>query len=291
MSLLTPPQPSCYIGLTQWQHSAWQETVLTRGRHQHILNAYSRHFSSVEGNSTFYGLPKADTVKQWKKEAADHFHFCFKFPQLVTHERQLQHSLAETTEFLNRISILESKLGLLCIQLPESFSYQNLDSLSDFLKTLPHSFEYAVEVRNLCFFNKGKEEKALNQILSKYKVNRISFDTRPLFANTANDSVSLKAKKHKPKLPVHALTTGNSPMIRFISAQDWQSSIAYLEPWINKTVNWIAEGKTPYFFFHTPDNAEAPELARFFVHLLEQKIPGCCFFNPWIDSDKQSTLF
>lgn len=291
MQSLNPSQPSCYIGLTQWQHSAWQETILARRRQQHILNAYSHYFSSVEGNSTFYGLPKVDTVKQWKKEAADHFRFCFKFPQLITHERQLQHSLTETTEFLNRISILESKLGLLCIQLPESFNYQNLGSLSNFLDTLPHSFEYAVEVRNLCFFNKGKEEKELNQILSKHAVNRISFDTRPLFANTANDIASLKAQKHKPKVPVHALTTGNSPMVRFISAQDWQSSIAYLEPWINKAVNWISEGKTPYFFFHTPDNAEAPELARFFVQLLEQKIPGCCIFKPWIDSEKQSALF
>jgi uncharacterized protein YecE (DUF72 family) len=28
---------------------------------------------------------------------------------------------------------------------------------------------------------------------------------------------------------------------------------------------WLSEGKTPYAFFHTPDNQLAPELARLFA--------------------------
>lgn len=285
------PQHRCYIGLTQWQHSAWHDTVLARGKHQHILNAYAQHFSSVEGNSTFYGLPKAETVTQWDVESTNNFKFCFKFPQTITHQHQLKHCDTETTEFLNRLSPLEAKLGLLCIQLPEKFDQHALQYLSAFLDSLPSTFEYAVEIRNLCFFNKGDTERAFNQLLLKHNVNRISFDTRALFANSAADPISLKAKSHKPQLPVHALATGHSPMVRFISAQKWIDSTSYLQPWIRKAITWMDEGKTPYFFFHTPDNAEAPELANYFVHLLEQHKPGCCIYTPWQQPESQSALF
>lgn len=281
----------CYIGLTQWQHSAWQASLLLRSRHQHLLNAYSRHFSSVEGNSTFYALPQADTINQWKIESSDTFKFCFKFPQQITHQRQLKHCANETVEFLNRIKPLEEKLGLLCIQLPENFNLNALENLSKFLETLSSDFEYAVEIRNLCFFDKKETEKTFNQLLYRHNINRISFDTRALFTSQANDIHTLKAQAHKPKLPVHAITTGNSPMVRFISAQDWLSSHSYLEPWVNKATQWIKEGKTPYFFFHTPDNAHAPELASLFVSLLEEQLLNCCLFSPWPSAKEQPSLF
>lgn len=281
----------CYIGLTQWQHSAWHETVLARGKKQHILNAYTRHFSSVEGNSTFYGLPKVETIEQWRTESTEQFKFCFKFPQSITHQHQLRHCETETTEFLHRLNPLGDKLGLLCIQLPERFDHNALPDLSLFLESLPSAFEYTVEIRNLCFFDKADTEKAFNQLLLKHNVNRSTFDTRALFADPASDPISLKAKSHKPQLPVHAIATGNSPMVRFISAQKWTDSTCYLEPWINKAIRWMDEGKTPYFFFHTPDNAEAPELANYYVNLLEQHRPDCCLFSPWQQPKSQSTLF
>jgi uncharacterized protein YecE (DUF72 family) len=39
---------------------------------------------------------------------------------------------------------------------------------------------------------------------------------------------------------------------------------------------WIAEGRTPYFFTHHPDDAYAPELARRFqamVHARSASVP------------------
>lgn len=281
----------CYIGLTQWQHAAWQENILQRSQNEHILKVYSRHFSSVEGNSTFYGLPKADTVKIWTEESDPTFRFCFKFPQQITHRNHLRSTTKETNAFLNRLQPLQEQLGLLCIQLPSSFDSDHLPTLSNFLLNLPEGFNYGVEVRNLCFFDKQETEREFNQLLAKHNVSRISFDTRALFNDPSDDPISLKAKMHKPKLPVHAIATSKHPMVRFITPLDWELGTDYLTPWVNKAIHWMDEGKTPFFFFHTPDNAEAPELAAYFVNQLEQRRPGSCLFSPWQPVKKQDNLF
>ncbi|MCP4597251.1 DUF72 domain-containing protein [Neptuniibacter sp.] len=283
---------ACYIGLTQWQHSAWQDGPLLRGSNTHVLNAYSKHFSSVEGNTTFYGLPKAETVKLWFRETPEHFRFCFKFPQKITHDNQLRLSSQETTEFLNRLQPLKEKTGLLCIQLPASFSAQELSVLEAYLKTLPKEFSYGIEVRHLDFFDKNEKEKQFNRLLADYSINRISFDTRALFAHPADDEISLKAKSHKPDLPVHAISTAQYPMIRFITPMDWQWGTTYLDPWLAKAEQWINAGKQPYFFFHTPDNADAPDLAAYFVNQLQQRIPDICLFAQWESvTTEQNCLF
>lgn len=283
--------PTCLIGLTQWQHSAWQDNLLQRGSNTHVIHAYSRYFSSVEGNSTFYGLPKPDTVQQWFNETPERFRFCFKFPQAITHRDQLTRCDGEANAFFRTVEPLGDKLGLLCIQLPAAFSPDSLPVLKKFLKGLPEQFNYAVEIRHLDFFNKGDEEQQFNRLLAAHGINRISFDTRALFAHTADDPVTLKAKEHKPEVPVHALATGDYPMVRLITPMDWRWAVPYLTPWLDKAVSWIAAGKTPYFFFHTPDNAEAPDLAAYFVDALEARLPGVCQFDPWPAPQTNQSLF
>ncbi|KXJ56382.1 DUF72 domain-containing protein [Neptuniibacter pectenicola] len=286
-----PIKQTCYIGLTQWQHAAWQASILQRPSSEHILKAYSRHFSSVEGNSTFYGLPNEATVETWVNEADPAFRFCFKFPQQITHKNHLKSSDEDTAAFLKRLEPLHAQLGLLCIQLPSTFDDNNLHALSDYLQNLPNAFNYGVEVRNPCFFSKGAAETALNQLLVAHNVSRISFDTRALFNDPSDDPISSKAKAHKPQLPVHAIATSTYPMVRFITPLNWTLGTDYLTPWINKAIQWMDEGRSPFFFFHTPDNADAPELAAYFVQQIEQKRPESCLFTPWPTVKKQSTLF
>ena len=280
----------CYIGLTQWQHSAWTHAFLRTPQNNHPLSHYAQHFSSVEGNTTFYGLPKEDSVMQWNELTDDEFRFCFKFPQSITHQQQLTDCSKDTQNFFDRLLPLKEKIGLLCIQLPASFSANELDALAHYLDSLPKEFSYAVEVRHTDFFAKGSEERELNQLLHQHQVNRISFDTRALFAHPAQDSVSLNAKQHKPRLPVHAITTGDKPMVRFITPMDWQWGIDYLLPWVAKTCQWLEQGYSPYFFFHTPDNADAPLLANYFANLIEEKAPGKVLFSPFPTS-AQENLF
>ncbi|HIO92305.1 MAG TPA: DUF72 domain-containing protein [Leucothrix mucor] len=277
-----------YIGLAQWHHADWYDTGKNS---QDSLSIYQQHFSSVEGNNTFYGLPSTASINAWCKISSEPFKFCFKFPKVISHEASLQHCNSQVSEFLQLIAPLESRLGLIWLQMPKSFSPEQLGVLRDFLVTLPREFNYGIEVRHLEFFNKGATEKEFNQLLSQYNVNRVIFDTRTLFANPADDEATQDGLRKKPRVPTHVLATANFPMVRFISPMDTQLAETALDQWARKTIQWIDEGKTPYIFFHTPDNKKVPQLAERFarkVNLLRPEIPTVSL---WSQQPQQNDLF
>ena len=260
-----PHAQTLYYGCPMWGHKAWQGRLYpanTRNKLQH----YAQHFNSVEGNTTFYATPSTDTLKHWREQVDDTFKFCFKFPQSITHRAQLRHCNDETREFLQKMSLLDGNLGPIQIQLSAKFSPHNLRHLSVFLSQLPDEFDYAVEVRHPEFFNKSDAEKQLNQLLMQHQVDRVCFDSRGLFASTDTDSDTLHAQSKKPNLPVHAIATGKHPIIRFIGPLDNAKALAYTAVWQKKIQQWQQDGIQPYLFFHTPNNHQAPELCKAFMH-------------------------
>ena len=269
-----PQQLPYKIGLPQWHHNQW---YAPDHRKEDSLSVYSKHFSSIEGNNSFYGLPSALSIKQWALHTPDNFEFCFKFPRSISHSGQLLACDYLVEEFLERITPLEHRLGIVWLQLSQQFSPDQLSSLSTFLSRLPSHLNYAVEVRNLRLFDKGINETNLNQILIQHNVNRVIFDTRSLFANPLEDDETLDALYKKPRVPTHVIATGETPLVRFISPLDTQLCHQALMPWVKKTLQWIDEGKTPYLFFHTPGNEQAPQLAQWFseqIHSLRPEIPA-----------------
>ncbi|GAA0788036.1 DUF72 domain-containing protein [Marinobacterium sediminicola] len=261
-----------FIGLPQWKHPEWNRSLL-QNPEQGDLEQYAASFNSVEGNTTFYGLPGVASVRRWGDETPPGFRFCFKFPQSISHQGALRHVSDELSLFLDRLQPLASKLGMLCLQLPSRFGPEHLPELVHFLGELPAGLRYAVEVRHLAFFQRGEEERRFNDVLERFGVNRISFDTRALFANPQSDPITREALQQKPRLPLRVLATGDAPMLRFISPLDLQQGQRWLRPWVGQVLRWIEEGRTPFIFMHTPSNGEAPELARWFAQELQQRQP------------------
>lgn len=287
-----PTPPLWHTGLPQWNHSNWHDGPLAGNSNTRPLYRYARYFNSVEGNTTFYGIPDSLSVKRWQTEVPSDFKFCFKLPQTVTHQHCLQHCQRHLTDFFRAMSSLQSKTGLICIQLPATFGPQQIDILAPFLQHLPANWNYTVEVRHPGFFNKQIEEQHFNQLLATHNINRTLFDTRWLFAEPQLDDVTQDALKKKPRVPLHVLATGNQPMVRIISPIQWQHTDQWLQPWISKTLQWIDEGRTPYMFFHTPDNAQAPLLARHFCEMLEAARPSLTNPLNWPDPrQEQTSLF
>lgn len=85
----------------------------------------------------------------------------------------------------------------------------------------------------------------------QHGVNRVSFDTRALFAHPKNDPVTLEAFRAKPRMPVHVIATGNSPFIRFITPLDIELGYDYLAPWIKKWLGGFTKGKNLIYFSHS----------------------------------------
>ncbi|MDR5903956.1 DUF72 domain-containing protein [Halomonas qiaohouensis] len=254
-----------YLGLAMWANADWRGSLYPpHGGQQEWLGEYARVFSAVEGNTTFYsGAPKAETVASWARQAPAEFRFCFKLPASLTHEARLVGIEAELEVFLERLSPLHDRLGPLMVQLPRDFGAQELPQLDQLLSRWPKGISCAVEVRHSEFFHKGSAEVALNRLLISHGVDRVMLDVRPLFSTPAgSDPRLLKAQGEKPKRPLHVLSTGDRPLVRFIGHVDEDVNTIYFAAWVERLCLWIKQGKSPFLFVHTADNRHAPQLAR-----------------------------
>ena len=125
-----------HIGCGIWRNKAWVGSLYEDSSPDSFLGQYSRVFNGVEGNSTFYGLPKVASIQKWHDETPPGFRFCFKFPNMITHQKILRNAELDVEEFFTRLSPLGGKLGPICIQLPPSFHPKKLPTLDQFLKGL-----------------------------------------------------------------------------------------------------------------------------------------------------------
>ena len=280
-----------HLGLPMWSNRQWMGGLFPSGANsKNFLQHYSSVFSSVEGNTTFYATPSKDTVKSWQEQAQADFKFCFKLPRKITHENYLRYCGVDLSEFLKCLEPLADNLGSFMIQLPDSFEPRQLNDLQLFLKELPKDFDFSVEVRHRDFFNRGDEEKQLNQLLQQYAVDRVCFDSRALFSRPALTVEEKDAHRKKPKLPVHAIATAKQPIVRFIGCSDFSHNEQYLMPWVKKLSEWQQQGIKPTVFIHTPDNIGAPEQAAKF-HLLLKGIPGWKPLSKVIKDEAQLAIF
>lgn len=117
------------------------------------LEAYSKAFNFVEVNSTFYEIPKINTVKSWRKIVPKDFEFSVRCNQKLTHELQFD-STDETFSIFQMMvkicNILESEI--LHFQTPPSFNYNstNIEKVRNFfLSTKKTNLRFALENRSL----------------------------------------------------------------------------------------------------------------------------------------------
>ena len=285
--------PPVYLGLPMWQHAWWPANWFQRSESRNQqLHFYSRYLDSVEGNTTFYSLPHSDAVNRWNEATDDSFSFTFKFNQLISHEKKLVQCEDDVARQLALLSVLEHKLGVMMLQLPASFGPSGLSQLSDFLRMLPDTTHYAVEVRHPAFFAKGEDERALNRLLMELNVNRVIMDTRALFSGTTTSDVVSEVRQKKPRVPVNVIATGMAPVVRFVGNDSEQDNMRCLMPWVSKVHQWRTEGRTPYLFIHRPDNKDAPWLAQQFVDIYNQRFPQHAISNLGLQHNPdQNSLF
>ncbi len=113
------------------------------------LRFYSSIFKTVEIDSTYYRMPKVEMVKRWYKQTSDDFIFTAKFPSRVTHEGTIAERLDNRKQFIEVISNLNEKLGVLLFQFPYGFKPdEQFETLERLITGLPGKIKFAVEMRN-----------------------------------------------------------------------------------------------------------------------------------------------
>ena len=258
-----------------WAHRAWQGRFLPKGLGRgEALSAYATWCTAVEGNTTFYGLPSADTVATWADAAPEGFRFVFKLPRSVTHERRLRDVTTEMREFLSLVEPLDARARTLSVQLPASFGPADLEALDRFLGRMPAAHRCAVEVRHPEFFQLGSApEAALTEVLARRQAEWISFDTTVLFAAPPGSEAERDGWEKKPRLPRRTGAVTDEPVVRYVGRDDVGATTEGWQPWVAFVADWLREGRTPTFFLHTPDNDEALGLARRFHDEVRSIVP------------------
>ena len=125
-----------HMGTSGWSYKDWRGVFYPQGQKSvDYLSFYAQKMDSVEIDSTFYGIPRASTVENWFKVTPDHFLFCPKAPQQITHKKRLQNCGEEWRIFLDRMRLLKHKLGPVVMQFEYKFKFaEYFETLESFLR-------------------------------------------------------------------------------------------------------------------------------------------------------------
>ena len=264
-----------HIGCAMWSFEPWQGRYLPLALGpRERLRAYATWCNAVEGNTTFYAMPAADTLTSWAEQTAPDFRFVLKLPRPITHERRLTDVGLPLRAFLSAIEPLGQRAHALWIQLPPSFGPADLGALTGFLSRLPREHRYCVEVRHRAFFEDPRSEQQLEQALTDISAEWVTFDTTVLFGSPPASDAEREAWTKKPRLPRRSRALTAYPVVRYIGRDDMARTIAGWQPWVEAVAGWLREGRSPTVFIHTPDNADALQLARRFHADVRARVPG-----------------
>jgi uncharacterized protein YecE (DUF72 family) len=146
-----------FVGVGGWNFAPWRGSFYPKGLTQaRELNYASRELTSIEINSTFYGLQKPATFKKWHDETPEGFVFSVKAPRFVTNRSDLASGASSIERFLaSGVLQLGDKLGPINWQIAPTKQF-DAKEIAEFLALLPpkvegRSLRHALEVRHESF--------------------------------------------------------------------------------------------------------------------------------------------
>ena len=223
-----------------------------------FLEEYSKHFPTVEIDSTFYATPRASVVEGWRDRTPPSFRFAAKFPKLITHEKQLQDARGDAEAFVGTMQALGDKLAVLTLQFAFDFGPDHFDRLETFLRGLPSGSRYAVELRNRKWLN-----SSLVEMLSQHNV-----------------ALVLQDLYYMPKLN---WITADFTVIRWLGRRSdievfdriQIDRTEVLERWAQRVAGFLDDGVDVYGYFNNHFAGHSPASARQFAEMLGYPIlPG-----------------
>ena len=145
------------MGVGGWNFAPWRGTFYPEGLTQaQELHFASRELTSIEINSTFYGLQKPATFQKWHDETPDGFVFSVKAPRFVTNRGDLATGGPSLERFLRSgLLKLGDKLGAINWQLAPTKHFDAAE-IDAFLSLLPRKLggrplRHAIEARHESF--------------------------------------------------------------------------------------------------------------------------------------------
>ncbi|PZV08894.1 MAG: DUF72 domain-containing protein [Leptolyngbya sp.] len=262
-----------FTGCAVWAFKDWVGSFYPKGsKAGDFLRLYGDRMTAVEGNTTFYSMPDAKTIDRWAATMPPGFRFCPKLPRAFSHQGKLMPFVESSHRFLQTLMPLGDRLGPLFIQLPPTYSPEQMGDLREFLARWPRqTHPIAVEVRHLDWFAEPHATH-LNQMLTSLSVGRVLLDTRPIYdcINTPDDDPQIGSERKKPRVPLQPMVTAPFTIVRYISHPDLAYNQTYFDEWVPRLHQWLEASTDVYFFAHCPQEARSPAVAREVYHQLQQ---------------------
>lgn len=216
-----------------------------------FLEEYAQRFPIVEIDSTFYGVPRANTIQGWRERTPQNFQFVAKFPKLITHEKKLDRARGDAEAFVGTMQALGDKLAVLILQFAYDFTPDLFDRLDQFLGDLPEGPRYAVEVRNRAWLTPD-----LGEMLSNH-----------------NAAMVLQDLHYMPKLD---WLTADFTVIRWLGRRKDIEQFdriqidrtKELEVWADRVRVFLEQGADVFGFFNNHYAGHSPESVRQFAAML-----------------------
>ena len=136
-----------------------------------LLEKYAARMNAVEINSSFYRPHRRKTYERWAAGVPEDFRFSVKLPRSITHERRLQDFDAPLQRFLEEVSGLGAKLGVILVQLPPSLSFDEDAADALFTALAQAGSRIACEPRHASWFTLKSEA-----LLLRHGVARVAAD-------------------------------------------------------------------------------------------------------------------
>jgi uncharacterized protein YecE (DUF72 family) len=261
---------SFFLGCPVWANKDWVGGLFPAGsKSADFLRLYSRRLTTVEGNTTFYAVPRPEVVARWAAETPESFRFCLKLPREISHGGALVQQIDATLAFIERVAPLGPRLGPCFLQLPPGYGPAQRGDLARWLEAWPTERPLAVEVRHPDWYAEPGES-VLMELLERHGAGRVVMDVRPIRAGGEGGALLDDARERKPDVPMRPLRTRGPALVRYIGHVEPAENDVYLDEWAGRLAGWIGEGAEIYLFMHCPDESRAPALCRAIQNRLER---------------------
>jgi uncharacterized protein YecE (DUF72 family) len=122
-----------FIGTSGFSYPHWKGIFYPQNLPQKDwFEFYCQNFSTVEINSSFYHLPKRETLEKWRQEAHKNFVFSIKGWRWITHIKKLKDCQEEVKKFFEVANGLKAKSlnlknkDIILWQLPPNLAFDEL---------------------------------------------------------------------------------------------------------------------------------------------------------------------
>lgn len=258
------PESRILIGTSGYSFADWVGPFYPPGTaRSDFLSFYSRHFDTVELNSTYYGIPHPRVLEQMERKTPPGFRFVVKLNRAMTHERSQDPELyRQFLALLEPLKQAEKYDGLLA-QFPWSFKRtpdhrRHLAAMRELLPDEP----LFVEFRHRSWLTPELEPSLREHHMGFCAVDepRLEGLLPPVTMVTAEDAyVRFHGRNAKT-------WWGGERGLRY----DYDYRPEELEEWVKRVAELAEKARRTYLFFNNCHAGQAARNAKLMQELLRQ---------------------